>query len=158
MSILLRGAGRRDLPAIQELWRARREEERKLVPGLELSPDAESQAAQHRELVLADPRTRFVVAEEREVVLGFAHVQVETNELAFEPERYGVLVDLVVRSDSRGQGLARRLLEQVDEWLRGRGVSELRARVLEPDLDARRFLEHTGGTRLTATYRRSVPE
>lgn len=157
MPVLLRGAGRRDLDAIHDLWRARRDAELKLQAGLAAAGEADALEREHRELVLADPRTRFIVAEERGKVLGFAHAQIESNDLAYLPERYGVLVDLFVREEQRGQGLARKLLEQVDDWLRSRGIRELRARVLEADADAHSFLAHVGGRPLLSTFRREVP-
>jgi len=158
MSTFLRGAGRRDLDAIHGLWRGRRDEEVELHRDLVWSPDAELQIREHRELVLADPRTYFVVADERGKVVAFAHAQIESNDLAYLPERYGVLVDPLVQESHRGQGLARRLLDHVDEWLRSRGVTELRARVLESDVAARRFLTRVGGTPLLSTFRREISQ
>lgn len=158
MTILLRGAGRRDLEAIHELWRVRRDQELGMHQGLAWAPEAEHEIKEHRELVLADPRTRFVVADERGAVVGFAHAQIESNDLALLPERYGVLVDLLVTEDHRGRGLARKLLDHVDEWLRSRGVTELRARVLESDLVAQGFLKRVGGTPLLSIFRREISE
>jgi len=156
MTTLLRGAGRRDLEAIHALWKERRDLEVKLDPSIVWAQKAEATAREHRELVLADPRTRFVVADHQGQVVGFAHAQIETNELEFLPERYGVLVDLVVHPEHRGLGLGRRLLEQIDEWLHSRGIEELRARVLECDAAAREFLARAGASASLVVFRRSV--
>ncbi len=156
MTTLLRGAGRRDLEAIHQLWKDRRDAELKLDARLVLAPSAEATAREHRELVLADPRTRFVVADHRGRIVGFAHAQIETNELEFLPERYGVLVDLVVHPEHRRRGLGLRLLQHVDEWLHSRGVEELRARVLDGDHDARSFLARAKAHASFAVFRRPV--
>jgi len=144
MGVLVRRAGRRDLDAIHGLWQELRELETKAGAGEHLGIRAEELAREHRELILADPRTAILVAEEQGRVLGYAHAQIETNDPVYLPERYGVLVDLIVSEDRRREKIGTRLFEACREWLASRGLGELRLHVPLSASDAQRFFESFG--------------
>ncbi|MGH7341981.1 MAG: GNAT family N-acetyltransferase [Candidatus Rokuibacteriota bacterium] len=137
--MIVRGAGRRDLDAIHALWVQLREAQAKADPRFALSSEGPARAREHREIILADPRTRFFVAEEQGRVVGYLHAQVEANDPAYETQRYGVIVDVIVREDRRREGLGARLLEAAKEWLRSAGVHEYRAAIPAPSADATRL-------------------
>ena len=98
-----------------------------------------------RTALLQDPRTIFLVAFEDGVPAGFV--------LAYElPRRHGSNVTLIVyevevHDAYRRRGIARRLLQELEQVARKRGIEE--AFVLtEPDnLAASRLYESAGGTR-----------
>jgi GNAT superfamily N-acetyltransferase len=153
MSALVRKAGRRDLAALHALWRSRREQEAKLDPRLAPSTDADAVAREHRAVILADPRTAFFVADAQGEVVGFVHAQIDANDPAYEPARYGTIVDLFVREDRRAEGTAAALLESCKEWLRSHAVTEYRTTVPWLDAQARSFAERGEGEALVVTYR-----
>ena len=144
MGVLVRRAGRRDLEAIHGLWQQLRELEAKAGTGERLGIRAEDLAREHRELILADPRTAILVAEEQGRVLGYAHAQIETNDPVYLPERFGVLVDLIVCTDRRREKIGSRLFDGFREWLTSRGVGELRLHVPVNADEAQRFFESFG--------------
>jgi GNAT superfamily N-acetyltransferase len=144
MGVLVRRAGRRDLDAIHGLWQELREIENKHGAGERLGIRAEELARDHRELILADPRTAILVAEEQGRVLGYAHAQVETNDPVYLPERYGVLVDLIVCEDRRRERIGTRLFEACREWLVSRGAGELRMHLPVSASEAQAFVESLG--------------
>lgn len=98
-----------------------------------------------RTALLQDPRTIFLVALDDGAPAGFV--------LAYElPRRHGFNVTLIVYEVEvdaayRRRGIARRLLQELEQIARGRGIEE--AFVLtEPDnLAANRLYESAGGTR-----------
>jgi GNAT superfamily N-acetyltransferase len=144
MGVLVRRAGRRDLEAVHGLWQELRELEAKAGMGERLGVRAEDLAREHRELILADPRTAILVAEEQGRVLGYAHAQIETNDPVYLPERFGVVVDLMVCADRRREKIGSRLFEACREWLTSRGVAELRVHAPVGAEDAQRFFESLG--------------
>ncbi|MFQ5697365.1 MAG: GNAT family N-acetyltransferase [Myxococcota bacterium] len=152
MSVIVRRAGRRDLDAIRSLWRTLREHEAKLDPRLGLSSDAEAIAAEHREIILADPRTALFVAEERGAIVAYLHAQIDANDPSREPARYGTIVDLIVSEERRREGIAGRLLGAAREWLDSHAVAELRVTLSVADREARAFLEDRGARRVAARY------
>ncbi len=151
MSVIVRTAGRRDLDAIHALWRELREEQAKADPRLALARESYAQAREHREVILADPRTRLLVAEEGGDVLGYLHAQVDQLDPVYALARVGTLVDVVVRPDQRRQGIGTRLLEACREWLRSLGLEELRVAVPAFADGAERFFQQAGGVRIAST-------
>jgi GNAT superfamily N-acetyltransferase len=152
MSALVRRAGRRDLEAIHALWGRLREREAKLDARLAPSADADAVSREHREVILADPRTAFFVAEEQGKVIGYLHAQIDTNDPAYEPARYGTIVDLIVHEERRGEGTADALLESCLEWFRSHGLTQYRIDVPALNRDAQAFFEKQGADPLSITY------
>jgi GNAT superfamily N-acetyltransferase len=152
MSVIVRRAGRRDLDAIHALWRALREAAAKADPRFALAGDADARVRDHREIILADPRTRFFVAEEQGFVLGYLHAQVDANDPEYETTRFGTIVDVIVREDRRREGIAASLLESCKEWLRSLGVKEYRAAIPAHSPEAALLFERDGAAPLSATY------
>ena len=153
MSVLVRRAGRRDLEPIQSLWQSLRELQSKADSRLTPTKDAAQVVRQHREVILADPRTAFFVAEEQGRILGYLHAQIETNDPIYDPQKYGMIVDLIVNEDRRREGIGTRLLEYCKEWFVSQGLSEYRISVPVQQPDAERFLERTGAPAFLATHR-----
>ncbi len=151
MSVIVRRAGRRDLDAIHALWRALREAAAKADPRFALAGDADARVRDHREVILADPRTRFFVAEEQGRVLGYLHAQVDANEPEYETTRFGTIVDLIVREDRRREGIAAALLDSCKEWLRSLGVTEYRAAIPVHAPGAQLLFQNLGATALATT-------
>jgi len=145
MSVILRRAGRRDLEGIQVLWMALREQYAKADPRFLVSPDAARAGREHREAILADPRTRFFVAEEGSEILAYLHAQIEGSGPDHSPARWGEILDLAVRDDRRGEGIGSRLLACGLEWLESCGVAQYRVAVPSLMPEACRFFERHGG-------------
>ncbi len=153
MSVLIRRAGRRDLERIQILWQRLRELQAKVDARLTPSKDAPQVVREHREVILADPRTAFFVAEEKGKILGYLHAQIETNDPTYDPPRFGTIVDLVVREDRRNERIGSRLLECCREWFISHGLSEYRVAVPVQQPDAQRFFTRAGAPPLRTIHR-----
>ena len=158
MPPLVRRAGRRDLEAIQSLWVRLREEQGKLDPRLAPGPNAARLEAEHREIVLADRRTAFFVAEDAGELVGFLHAQIDPNDPAYAPERFGTIVDLFVASACRGRGIGSRLLEFCKDWFRASNLGEYRLATPAGSAAAQRFFEQRGATPLRVVLAASLGE
>jgi GNAT superfamily N-acetyltransferase len=144
MACIVRRAGRRDLEAIQSLWERLRELQVKADSRLAPAAAAERLVAEHREVVLADPNTSFLVAEEQGEVLGFLHAQIEQGDPIYALERYGTIVDLFVLELRRGEGIGEQLLQSCLEWFRSLNLQEYRISTPVHTPEAQRFLEKHG--------------
>ena len=151
MAILARRAGRRDLEAIHARWLALREFEAKIDPRLATSKNASQIAAEHREVILADPRTAFFVAEDHGEVVGFLQAQIEQNDPSYDTARYGLIRDLFVDLERRKQGVGMTLLRCALEWFGSHGLREYRTDAPLAHAEARAFFEHAGASELSAT-------
>lgn len=156
MSVLIRTAGRRDLDAIHALWRQLREDQAKADPRLALAHDAESRAREHREIVLADPRTRYFVAEEQGRIVGYLHAQVEGADPIYAQGKRGSIVDLVVLEDRRRAGIGARLLESSREWFRSLGLHELRIELPALAEEAQAFVRGAGAEPIAVVFAASL--
>ena len=158
MPPLVRRAGRRDLEAIQSLWVRLREEQGKTDARLAPGPNAARLEAEHREILLADRRTAFFVAEDQGEVIGFLHAQIDLNDPAYTPERYGTIVDLFVASACRSRRVGTQLLEFCKDWFRTSNVSEYRLATPARSEPARRFFERRGAAPLQVVQVASLSE
>ena len=144
MACIVRRAGRRDLEAIQSLWERLRELQVKADARLVPAAAAERLVAEHREVVLGDPNTSFLVAEEQGEVLGYLHAQIEQGDPIYALERYGTIVDLFVLESRRREGIGQQLLQSCLEWFRSLNLQEYRVSTPVHTPEAQRFLEKHG--------------
>ena len=152
MNVIIRRGGRRDLEQIQGLWLALRELQAKTDARLVPSKDAAQIAREHREMILADPRTGFFVAEERSEILAFLHAQIEANDPNYDPPKLGRIVDVIVREDRRREGIGTRLLEYCKEWFDSHGLIKYRVTLSIHSPEAQRFFERHGVRALEVTH------
>ncbi|WP_198376131.1 GNAT family N-acetyltransferase [Neoroseomonas rubea] len=101
-------------------------EMRATLAGSRPAPGAEAAA-----LLAADPRTEILAATEGAEIVAFA-IFFDLPEAVFA-RRCGALDDLFVRTDRRGQGIARALIAALTGLGRARGWSHLRWIVPEAD-------------------------
>jgi ribosomal protein S18 acetylase RimI-like enzyme len=90
----------------------------------------------------------ILVAEEEGRIVGFASGLVETRQdrerLAVIDFRNGVVPELYVDPQWRRRGIARALLESLDEYFRARGCGASVIEVFAPNVGARSFYERLG--------------
>ena len=149
MTVMVRRAGRRDLSELQTLWEQLREIETKADPRLALSTGADRFVAEHREVILADPRSALFVAENQGDLVGYLHAQIDPNDPIYARERYGTVVDLFVSESHRRQGVGSQLLHYCREWFEGQNLSEYRVATSVHNPAAQKFFEHHGALPLT---------
>ncbi len=157
MAVLARRAGRRDLDEIQARWLELRESEAEDDPRFAPSKNAAQITREHREVILADRRTAFFVAEDRGDIVGYLHAQIEQNDPSYATQSYGRVAELFVDRERRKQGVGSLLLRYAVEWFGSHGVREYRLRTPAAHPDARAFFERAGAAELSATLSAPVP-
>lgn len=146
MSILVRSAERRDVPALVRLRVANAERHIQLAPDIYRVPDAEA-VRRHFEEVLADgSRVLISVAEVGGEVVGMSEVVL----LAEPPDhqililRRGAEIHTVVMDGHRGCGVGAALVAAAERAAADRGVSIIYAGIFAPNKDAVGFYSASG--------------
>jgi ribosomal protein S18 acetylase RimI-like enzyme len=130
---VIRKATTADLPVLRELWHEFDRE----VPLPPLAQPDEDPEEDLRELDEAVADGIALLAERAGELLGFATA-------SLRGDRHAVLTNLYVRQDARHGGVARALVHDVVEGLRGRGVVALELEVLTSNTDAQAVYERWG--------------
>jgi ribosomal protein S18 acetylase RimI-like enzyme len=149
-----------DLDRILELWVALAEEQREHGTHLTVEPN--------RELIRESLAQRIVdqtclVARRAEAagdtaeIVGFLSFDHERNGLDRDVER-GVIENLYVVPESRGEGLGTALLEVAEAALAGAGADRIVLEAMAGNDAARRFYEAQGYRPHRITYERPAPD
>ena len=96
----------------------------------------------------------FLVAEEAGQVTGT--VFANTREDYFTGKPYGYIEVLAVAEAAAGKGIARRLMDAVEEWASSRGLSRVELAVFATNRRARGFYEHLGYREEIVKYVKAV--
>jgi ribosomal protein S18 acetylase RimI-like enzyme len=149
--VAIRRAGPERIDELEPLWQAMHAHHRSVAGHLAAvapfrSPeDSWRRRCAHYERVLAEPDTFLLLAEREGRPVGCALVVVKGTEASLEVgERVADLDTLSVLPEERGRGLGGRLLDEVYDELRRRGIRELALAVMEGNDDAVRFYERRG--------------
>ena len=104
-------------------------------------------------LILADERSRLLVAEAEEVVVGMCSGQLTISTAEGGPAL--LVEDVVVGEEWRGRGIGRQLLEALASWARQHQVSRLQLLADRHNAPALDFYRHLGwqGTELICLRR-----
>lgn len=86
------------------------------------------------------------VAEHRGILVGMVLCTVRSSPVfpLFVLRRYGHINELVVRESFQGQGIGRRLMQRIHEWVQDQGMTEIELDVYEFNVPARTLYEHLG--------------
>jgi GNAT superfamily N-acetyltransferase len=153
MSIKVRPAEQRDVPALVRLRLANAERHVQLDPSLYRVPDAEVVRRHFEEVLLsAEPKAVILVAEVQLAGDGSGEVvgMLELVLLAEPPDhqilvpRHGADVHTVVLDGHRGEGVGSALLKAAEQAASERGVSTLYAGIFTPNQEAVRFYSSSG--------------
>ena len=107
---------------------------------------------------LTNPRVVILVAEGSGEVLGYAYAELEDVDYMALRGPAGVLHDLVVDPGQRGQGIGRRLLDEIVAGLAARGVPRIVLSTAERNAAAQRLFERAGFRRTMIEMTRDVAE
>ncbi len=83
----------------------------------------------------------FVAVDDSENVLGCVHAFID---LRLAEGEVGEIVSLVVKRDSRGEGIGTELLKKAIDWIRGTGCTKVKVRANTVRDDAHDFYERHG--------------
>ena len=145
-----------DLGSAAQLWFDRITLLQQTDPRVKLLPDARDHWSAAAASWISDERTRFWVAECHGRLVGFAVVRIAPGEPGLQPQRRGVLLEMVIDLHETHRGLAAQLLDQARRWLAAKG-----ARQIEVDVPARypveaAFWRAQGGAAWSERFRLSL--
>ncbi len=123
--MLIRLAMMSDLGSAAQLWFDRITLLQQTDPRIKLLPDARGNWSAAAARWASDERIGFWVAEDCGTLLGFAVVQIATGEPGLQPQKRGVLLEMVIDLHESHRGLAEQLLDRARRWLAARGAREI---------------------------------
>ncbi len=143
----IRVAQAEDAQAIGELWLELVEYHRDLDERLpEPSQDGVHRYAQRIRYTLDDETHLVLVAETESALVGYAlALVIDLLPDVFVSERAGMVADIFVRADWRGQGVGTALMSAFRDWFALRGVTHYELYVAAVNEQGRRFWEKTMG-------------
>jgi ribosomal protein S18 acetylase RimI-like enzyme len=145
MSLIVRPARERDLPAVAELaGQLVRQHHGFDAQRFMLIPNVESGYARFFGGELSNPDTLILAAELNGSVVGYAYARLEPRDWNALLDACGALHDIFVHDGVRRQGIARRLVEAVREGLRAKGAPRLVLHTASKNQSARQFFAALG--------------
>ena len=145
MSVIVRPAQARDLPAIAELaGQLVRQHYGFDAQRFMLIPNVEAGYARFFSGELSNPDTLILAAELNGSVVGYAYARLEQRDWNALLDACGALHDIFVNETVRRQGIARRLVEAVREALRAKGAPRLLLHTASKNQTAREFFAALG--------------
>ncbi|MEO7032396.1 MAG: GNAT family N-acetyltransferase [Polyangiaceae bacterium] len=145
MTVTVRAAEARDLPAVAELaGQLVRQHYGFDAQRFMLIPNVEAGYARFFAGELSNPDTLILAAELAGSVVGYAYARLEERDWNALLDAHGALHDIFVNEGVRRQGIARRLLEAVRERLRAKGAPRLVLHTASKNHTARAFFAALG--------------
>lgn len=164
--MIVRAAAEADLDAIEKLWLASFEEQRRMDPRFEISPMA---SIVHRHWVagqMENDRSRVLVAEaggpagspnDGRGVIGYLLAAILENLPVIPQTQFGMVLELAVDAACRRKGAGRRLVEEAHAWFASRGIEYVEAHVSMYNPAARSFWRAMGYGEFLERLRRPIP-
>lgn len=145
MTVLIRDAEKRDLPAIARLAGLLVRQHHDFdSQRFMLVPNVERGYAHFFEGELASPETIILAAERDGSVIGYAYARLEARDWNALLDACGALHDIFVSEGARRGGVARALVEAVRERLRSKGAPRLVLHTASKNVSARHFFAALG--------------
>ena len=140
--VVVRAATESDLEAAIELWHELEEAQgpTRLYP---IAPDAEDRIRASFRAAIADPAADLLIAYDGDEAVGVTLVRLEKPS-KMSNEENAELSRVVVRSDRRGTGAGRALVDAAEAWARARGIRTLGAAVFVANEASGRFWRAVG--------------
>jgi len=98
----------------------------------------------HMKSQLGQDKTRMLVAEFGNHVVGFCFATIATRPPVFRDREYGTIWDLAVTASARGQGVGTALLNEMRQWFAQKEVDRIEVRVASTNESAQGFWRKAG--------------
>lgn len=153
----IRPATPADVPAVLPMVRAICAMHEQLDPDrFAMLPDVVDRYARWLPERAVDPRSVFLVAEDRGVVVGFLIATVEASIPIYRLKEFGFIHDVWVEPGFRGHGIGERLIDEAVRRFRLMGVEQVRLEVADANDGARRLFDTCGFRAATTEMLRQI--
>lgn len=120
-----------EIDLIAALWALITEHHARLDPLFRMrrGPVAEGELRELLRALQRDPDTEILVYDQNGTPAGLCIVRIDRAPPILEETERAEITDLGVRPELRRRGIARRLVEEAQEWVRDRGVARIEIQV-----------------------------
>jgi GNAT superfamily N-acetyltransferase len=150
--IIVRRATSADLPKLGELLQLLVAAERPFDPTLK---DGEI-FYYDLEAMIVNEQTAVLVLEVKTEIIGSGYAQIRSAKAYERHEQFGYLGFMFVMPEFRGKGINSLLLNALKQWVRSKGITELRLEVYDDNDAAVRAYEKAGFKKFITTMRFDV--
>ncbi|MGM0509846.1 MAG: N-acetyltransferase family protein [Thermoplasmatota archaeon] len=116
----IRQAKMEDIDDLAELWYDLATMHEDIMEGYELSEDPKSAWTEMMEDFIENPNWRTFIAEDDGIV-GFVTVGLRKRADFFRRQKMGMIMDLFVKEDRRGEGIGTALVSASESWIKEKG-------------------------------------
>jgi ribosomal protein S18 acetylase RimI-like enzyme len=143
MTVQIRRATARDVREILPVWGELAGFHANLDPAFTPSAQWPREYGAYLRTLMTRDDALAVIAKEGPEIIGYAIGRITALPSFFEHRFRGYIHDVYVREAHRRQGVGRRMVEEILDWLRGRGVTMVELTVAANN-DATQFWERLG--------------
>ncbi len=122
MVIRIKLAQKDDLDEITVLWYELATMHEKIMEGYDLSENARDEWKELMEKSLKRKDMITLIAWERGKILGFASVMLRNRAPFFKQKDMGVIMDVFVKKERRGEGIGGKLVKRAESWIKNKGI------------------------------------
>ncbi len=144
MALEVRKATRADLKDVTDLWYELAVMHEDLVFGYDLSRDAKEAWKEFVEDGFKRKNMCTYVAEEDDELIGFLNVVIRERLDIFKETKIGMILDVFVKEERRGEGIGSLLVKRAEEWFEKKGVKSAVLTVSPNNEKAVEFWEEKG--------------
>lgn len=135
-------ATKSDIPAILPLWKKLMEDGGDET--FQLNKDWKKHITAHIGKLLENDRAKILVAKERDVIIGYAIINIINNIPSFKQLDRGFITDLCVHEDHRSKGIGEKMLKEIFAWFKSKGIERVELFALEKNARGRKFWKRVG--------------
>ena len=93
---------------------------------------------------ISNDDSRVLVAEERETIVSYCLAIITTQPPEFNGKLYGSIKELLVTDSHRGQGIGEKMVHELEQWFRNKGIHRIEVGVAASNDKAAAFWQKMG--------------
>jgi len=144
MTLNIRKAEKEDLEEIVKMWHTLASSHQEMMRGYELAEDCREKWRKFIENGFDREGMCTFVAEKENELVGFLNVVIRERMSIFEYTHIGMILDVFVKEEKRGEGVGTQLTKRAERWIKEKGVNIAVLTVSPENERAVKFWEEAG--------------
>ncbi len=144
MTLNIRKAKEDDLDEIVNMWYSLASTHQDMMRGYELAEDCREKWRRFVKDGLKKAGMCTFVAEKQRKIVGFLNVVIRERMSIFEDTHVGMILDVFVKEERRGEGVGTQLTNRAEKWIKEKGVNIAVLTVSPENERAEKFWEEAG--------------